>query len=103
MVSGCNLQVRSCCSEVDFVLILGQCIPLTVPIVPLKHRNFRENGCPEIPDISVSGSVFRELHCYDKYRKYWNCSAIPKFPELPEITRKLQKDVAYMTDVAYTV
>ena len=66
-----------------------------------KPRNFRKNGRLEIlviPEISVSGSVFRESACYDKYRKCRNCSAILKFPELPEllelpeITRKLRKE-----------
>ena len=36
--------------------------------------------------------MFQELDCYDKYRKYWNCSTILKFPELPEINRKLWKE-----------
>ena len=78
------------------LLKVGQCVPLTVPIVPLKPRNFRENGRPEIleiPEISVSVSVFRESDCYNKYQKYRNCSAIPKFPELPEITQKLQREM----------
>ena len=45
-------------------LNLRQCVPLTVPIVPLKPRNFRK---------------IREWDCYDKYRKYQNCSAISVF------------------------
>ena len=76
----------------NWVFLVRQCIPLRVTVVPLKPRNFRKTGRPEIPEISVLGSVFRESDCYDKYRKYRNCSAIPKFLELPEITRKLQKE-----------
>ena len=92
---------------------------LTVSIVPLKPRNFRENGRQEILEISVSGSVFRESDCFNKYRMYRNCFAFPKFPELlelPEITWKLRKemeipvktsrflhihDVRHIHDIAY--
>ena len=71
---------------------IRQCIPLRVTVVLLKLCNFHTNGRPEIleiPEISISGSVFRELDCFDKYRMYRNCYTILKFPELPEITRKL--------------
>ena len=33
---------------------IRQCVPLRVTVVPLKPRNFRKNGRPEIPEILVN-------------------------------------------------
>ena len=38
--------------------------------------------------------MFRKSDRFDKYRMYRNCFAIPKFPEIREITRKLRKETA---------
>ena len=64
--------------------ILRQYVPLLVPIVPLKPRNFCESGRPEIPEISASVTCYNTKsansdvrlcnHCYntdmDKVRPF---------------------------------
>ena len=67
---------------------IRQCTPLRVMVVPLKPRNFCKIGRLEILEISLSGFVFWELDCFDKYQMYRNCYDISKFLELPEITKR---------------
>ena len=55
---------------------IWQCIPLTVTVVPLKPRNFRENGRPEIPEILVyfhSVNGLQKSDSFGKQRNYHNC------------------------------
>ena len=51
------LRVEACNINLSHLSVLRsalrQCVPLTVTVVPLKPRNFRKNGRPEIPEILV--------------------------------------------------